>query len=760
MKRLVWLIVLAGSLHAVPVTANMVVGDIRVEGLQRISAGTVFNYLPVQVGETLTADRYKELVRSLFQTGFFTDVRLESDGDVLVIIVTERPSIAEINIDGNQDISDDDLEESLRQIGLAEGRVFDRSLLDRVEQELGRQYLARGKYAVRISTRVDELARNRVAINIDISEGQVARIRQISIIGNEAFDEDDLLDQFDLSTPNWLTWLTKRDRYSKVTLTGDLEKLRSYYLDRGYLRFNVDSAQVSITPDRKHIYLTINVTEGEQYTISDVRLAGDLVLPEEQLKPLLSIAPGQVFSRAQATESATRLSDRLGDEGYAFANVNTIPEIEEETREVVLTLFLDPGRRVYVRRINMTGNERTHDEVMRRELRQMEGAWFSTTNVDRSRTRLERLGYFDEVNVETPAVPGSPDQVDVNYSVTERRSGNLILGAGFSQASGVVANASINQDNFMGTGKSVSFEFSNSKVNRVYAFGFTNPYYTIDGVSRGINLYYRQTDAGEANLANYNLDRVGGDVNFGIPLGEFSRTQATFEIQKTKVKTHDDTPTQIKEELEEKGSDRFLNYIPGLVWTYDSRNRGLFANAGALTELAGELALPGSDWQYYRLSARQVYLKPLIKDFTFAFDARAGYGDGFGSDDDMPFYENFYAGGVRSVRGFKANTLGPRDPETNDPLGGSVLLDGTFELIFPTPFGKDAPNLRLSAFTDFGQVYADEQSFDFGQLRYSVGVALQWLSPFGPLTFSYAQPLNPGRDDEEEKFQFTVGTPF
>ncbi len=760
MKRLVWLIVLACSLHAVPVTADMVVGDIRIEGLQRISAGTVFNYLPLQVGETLTADRYKELVRSLFQTGFFTDVRLESDGDVLVIIVTERPSIAEINIVGNQDISDDDLEESLRQIGLAEGRVFDSSLLDRVEQELGRQYLARGKYAVRISTRVDELARNRVAINIDISEGQIARIRQISIIGNEAFDEDDLLDQFDLSTPNWLTWLTKRDRYSKVTLTGDLENLRSYYLDRGYLQFNVDSAQVSITPDRKHIYLTINVTEGEQYTIADVRLAGDLVVPEEQLKPLLTIAPGQVFSRAQATESATRLSDRLGDEGYAFANVNTIPEIEEETREVVLTLFIDPGRRVYVRRINITGNERTYDEVMRRELRQMEGAWFSTTNVDRSRTRLERLGYFDEVNVETPAVPGSPDQVDVNYSVTERRSGNLVLGAGFSQASGVVANASINQDNFMGTGKRVSFEFSNSKVNRVYAFGFTNPYYTIDGVSRGFNLYYRQTDAGQANIAPYNLDRVGGDVSFGIPVTEFSRTQATFEIQNTKVKTHGDTPSQIKEELADKGSDKFLNYIPGLVWTYDTRNRGLFANAGALTELAGELALPGSDWQYYRLNARQVFLRPLIRDFTFAFDARLGYGDGYGSDDDMPFYENFYAGGVRSVRGFKANTLGPRDPETNDPLGGSILLDGTFELIFPTPFGKDAPNLRLSAFTDFGQVYADEQSFDFGELRYSVGVGLQWLSPFGPLSFSYAQPINPGRDDEEEKFQFTVGTPF
>ncbi len=738
----------------------MLVGDIRVEGLQRISAGTVFNYLPIQSGETIGEDRYPEIIRTLFQTGFFTDVRLEREGEVLVIVVVERPSIAEINLTGNRDLSDDDLKDALKQIGLAEGRVFDRSLLDRVELELSRQYLARGRYAIRIETRVDDLARNRVAINLDISEGLVARIKQISIIGNETYDDDELLDEFDLSTPDWLTWLTKRDRYSKATLTGDLEKLRSYYLDRGFLRFSVDSAQVSITPNRQDIYITVNVTEGDRYTVSGVRLAGDLVVPEEELSKLITIEVGETFSRAAATESAKQISDRLGDDGYAFANVNTVPEVDEDKKEVALTLFLDPGRRVYVRRINYSGNVRTFDEVLRREMRQMEGAWFSTTKVDRSRSRLERLGFFDEVNVETPSVPGSPDQVDVNYSVTERQSGNLTLGAGFSQGSGAVVSAGVKQDNFMGSGNRVSAEFSNSRVNRVYSFGFTDPYYTIDGISVGYNLTFRETDADEANLASYTLDRKGGDVTFGIPLTEFSSARASFSIEGTNVDTNEDTPRSVLDELEQKGDTEFFNFIPELRWTRDTRNSGLFATAGSLTRLSGQVSLPGSDWDYYKLRFEQVFLYPIRDDFTVALDVELGYGDGFGSDEDIPFFENFFAGGVRSVRGFKSNTLGPRDSETDDPLGGSLKTDGSLELIFPPPFGKDAPSLRLTAFADFGQVFESEKDFDVGNLRYSVGVGVQWLSPFGPLSFSYAEPLNPGTSDEEEKFQFTIGTPF
>ena len=492
------------------------VTDIRVEGLQRIAPGTVFSYLPIKTGETFDEQRSAEAVRALFRTGFFKDVRIERENGVLVIVVQERPAISSIEITGNKDIESEPLLDSLKDIGFAQGRVFDRSLLEKVEQELERQYFSRGKYGVKITTTVTPLERNRVGIVIAVSEGRAARIKQISIVGNKVFDDETLLEDFQLSTPTLLSFYTGVDQYSKQKLAGDLETMRSYYLDRGYINFSIDSTQVSITPDKKDIYITINVTEGDQYKVKEVRLAGDLVVDPPALFPLVQLNPGDVFSRKRVTDTTTQISEKLGDKGYAFANVNTIPEVDEDKKEVAVTFFIDPGKRVYVRRVNMVGNTRTRDEVLRREMRQMEGGWFSSASVERSRTRLDRLGFFEEVNVETPTVPGTTDQVDVNYSVTERPSGNLLVGLGYSQSSGVLFNASVSQDNFLGSGKRVSVAFNNSDVNTVYSFSYLNPYYTIDGVSRGFGLFYRETDASEANVANYTADTFGGNVTYGV----------------------------------------------------------------------------------------------------------------------------------------------------------------------------------------------------------------------------------------------------
>ncbi|NOR40017.1 MAG: outer membrane protein assembly factor BamA, partial [Gammaproteobacteria bacterium] len=527
--------------------------DIRVEGLQRISAGTVFNYLPIKVGQTIDTEDTIIAVKALFKSGFFNDVALERDGSVLVVFVKERAAISSIDIEGNKDLDSDELLEGLKEIGLAEGRVFDRSLLEKVEQELRRQYFSRGKYAVRIDTTVTPLDRNRVGILINVSEGQAARIKQINIIGNHEFSDKELLDEFSLTEPTFFSTFTKSDQYSKQGLSADLETLRTYYLDRGYLKFNINSTQVSITPDKKDIYITINITEGHQYKVSGVTLTGELVVPAEELFPLIPINPGDVFSRKQVTESVDRISTLLGNQGYAYANVNTAPEMDDETFEVKLGFFVDPGKRVYVRRINVAGNVGTRDEVLRREMRQMEGGWYSTEQVERSRTRLNRLGYFEDVNVETPTVPGTTDQLDVNYSVTETSSGSVTLGAGFSQTSGVLFNASIQQDNFLGSGKRVAITFDNSEINTTYRFAYTNPYWTVDGVSRGFSLAYRKTDADEANLSDYSTDTRSADVNFGIPINEYDTIRFSAGYQGLDLKTNSSSPDQVTDFVDDHG---------------------------------------------------------------------------------------------------------------------------------------------------------------------------------------------------------------
>lgn len=738
---------------------SFVVSDIRIEGLRRISAGTIFTYLPVKTGETFDEEASARAVRGLFKTGFFKDVRIARDaGDVLVVEVVERPAVSSIEFDGNKDIETDQLLEALKQTGLAQGQVFDRLLLDKVERELERQYFARGKYGVEVKTTVTPLERNRVALNIKIAEGKAARIRQIDIIGVKAFDVDDIRDRFELTGPGWFTFITKSDRYAKQKLAGDLEALRSFYLDRGYVHFQITSTQVTITPDKQEMYVTINVEEGEQYTVSEVKLAGDLVVSDQDLFDQVSLRKGQVFSRKDVTETSDKLSDRLGDEGYAFANVNAIPDINEEERTVQLTYFIDPGKRSYVRRINFRGNTKTADEVLRREMRQLEGAWFSTKKLERSRERLDRLGFFEEVNLETPAVPGAPDQVDAEFTVTEKPSGNFLAGIGYSQASGINFSTSVSQENFLGTGKRVAIAFNNSDISRVYSFAYTDPYHTVDGVSRGFSGYLRETDAAAANVSDYSTDVIGGSVNYGIPITEFDSVNFVVRVENTKVNTVATSSTEINTFIRENGDD-YVTLAMELSWQSDSRNRALLPDAGRFQRLSGELAVPGGDLTYYKISYDDEVFVPLSGGFIGNFGGRVGYGDAYGDTNSLPFFEHYFAGGVRSVRGYKSNTLGP-DDSRGDPFGGSLLVTASAEVIIPTPIEKYNKTLRLSGFFDMGNTFASQKDFDFGDLRQSTGVQAIWVSPFGPLTFVVAQPLNDKTGDSTETFQFTLGSTF
>ncbi len=759
-------LLLAACVAAAPAAhaAEFVVQDIRVEGLQRISAGTVFNYLPVQVGSRVRQEDFPELIRTLFRTGLFTDVTLERDGNVLVVSVVERPTIAEVKLSGNKDIASDELLKSLKGIGLAEGRVFDRALLDKVEQELTRQYYARGKYSVVITPEVKTIERNRVNITLDISEGVAARIKQINIVGNQAFDEDELLALMKSSTSGWLSLLTKDDQYSKQQLAGDIEALRSFYLDQGYVKFEVTSTQVSITPDKKDIYITLNLSEGDRYTVGSTRLSGELVVPEAELAPLIKLHPGDVFSRAELNESTKAITDRIGDEGYAFANVSAVPAFDEARKQVALNFVVDPGKRVYVRRINFKGNVKTQDDVLRREMRQSEGSWFSTRDVNRSKERLQRLSFIESVDVETPAVPGTPDQVDLNYTVAERPAGSLTFGIGYGQDAGVLLNASVTQNNFMGTGNQLAFTFNNSQIDTIYSLSYNNPYWTPDGVSRGFRAAYQETDASDANLANYLTNDYQGLVTFGFPLNETDTINFGVGYAGITVKSNSiNTPQELQEMLGPTGRIEADGVRLEASWARDTRDRAIFATEGALNRVAFDSALTG-DAQWYKLGYRHSWYIPLTRSFILLEHFELGYGDGFGNSDELPFWENYYAGGLRTVRGYKTNTLGPRwqdpDPDKQDPKGGAFKLVGGVEVLFPVPFLKDSKNVRLSTFFDAGNVYASYDDFDAGELRYSVGLGAHWLTPLGPLVFSVAQPLNEKDGDETQAFQFTFGTPF
>ncbi len=734
---------------------QFVVENIEVNGLQRISAGTVYNYLPVNVGESFALSKAGSAIKTLFKTGFFKDISLEKVGKTLVVNVVERPSIAKIIFEGNKDLSSDDLTSALKQIGLAEGKVFNQQILDKVEQELRRQYFSHGKYGLKIETKVTKLTRNRVGINIDISEGRVATIKQINIVGNKVYDTDALLKQFELATTNWLSFYTKDDQYSKQKLSADLERLRSYYLDRGYIRFSIDSTQVAITPDKKEIYLTVNVNEGDLFTLEKVKVSGNLVVDPEEIIKLVQVGPGEIFSRKNATATSKAISDRLGEEGYVFANVNMAPNINNETKTVEMTFFVDPGKRVYVNRINMSGNTKTRDEVLRRELRQMESSWASTKKIERSKIRLQRLGYFEEVNVETPPVVGTSDQIDVNYTVVERSSGNLMAGVGFSQVQGIVFNANVSQDNIFGSGKRVNLAFNNSDISTRYNFGYFDPYFTLDGISMGYDLGYSARDAGQANIANFSTDVINSSFNFGLPLNENDRLRFNIDIKHTTLTTSEFSSQQILDFVQNNG-EKYLTFATSIGWTHDTLNRAIFPSDGAQQRLSAFITVPGSDLTYYKVSYKHQMYFPLAKDMTFRLLGEAAYGDGYGNTDSLPFFEHYYAGGVRSVRGYDDNTLGPRDSR-NDPFGGSTKVIGKAELFFPIPFVEDVKSIRVGTFFDAGTV---SDGFDVSNMRYSVGLSGEWLSPFGALSVSFAYPLNAGETDQEQSFQFSFGSGF
>lgn len=738
---------------------EFIVDDIQVEGLTRISPGTVFNYLPITVGDKVDEKRSQEAVRALFKTGFFKDVRLDREGDVLVVRVVERESIADITFEGNKAIKTEELEKGLGEAGFAKGEVYNEAKMDKVVQELRRQYYANGKYGVKIEPTITPLDDNSLTIHFKIVEGEASRIKQINIVGNETFTDDELLKDFKLTTPTWTSWFTKDDQYSKQKLAGDLETLRSVYQDNGFIDFRVDSTQVSITPDKADVYVTINITEGEQFTISGVKLAGKLIVDEKVLFEQIETREGAMFSRKAVTQTTKNITDSLGDEGYAFANVNAIPKLNPANRTVNLTYFVDPGQRVYVRRISFNGNAKTRDEVLRREMRQLEGGWISTKWVERSKIRLQRLGYFEEVNVETPAVPGTTDQVDVNYTVRERPSGNLMIGLGFSQAQGLIFNTNVTQDNFLGSGKSVSFGFNNSDINRQFRLGYVNPYWTIDGVSRGFNVNYQEIDAGDGNITRYNSKIVSGGVNFGVPISEYNFVSLGASYESNSLDTNPFfLDPQVFRFLAIEGSDfNIVRFNVG--YSYDTRNSTLFPTEGMLQAIRGEIAAPLGDLNFYKIDYDSRYFFDLGRDFVLLLKGRVGYGDSYGDTFELPFFENFYAGGPRTVRGFEEFSLGPQDV-FDRALGGDFMLVGNAEVILPFPFLEELKSVRVTAFYDIGNVFGAQEDFEADKLRMSAGLSGIWLSPFGMLSISIAQPFRDQPGDEIQKFQFTFGTNF
>ncbi len=737
-----------------------VVKDIRVEGIQRTEPGTVFSYLPVKVGDTLTDDQSAAAIRALFATGFFTDVGLKVEKGVLVVIVRERPSIASVEINGVKEFPKDQLRDNLKFVGLAEGRIFDKSALEKSENELKRQYVARGKYAVSIKTTVAELERNRVAVSFDVVEGSVSRIRQINIVGNSVFPEKELLDLMKLTTPTFWTWATSNDQYSKQKLSADLEVMRSFYLDSGYLEFSIDSTQVSISADKKDIYITININEGAKYTVSDIKLiAPESILPHEEMRKLISINSGDVFSRVKLTDAQKKISDRLGDDGYAFANVSAVPELDKVKHEVAFTFVADPGQRVYVRNINVMGNTKTKDEVIRREFRQMEGAWFATKKIQKSKQRVDRLDFFSEVNLETPPVQGSKDQVDLNVSVKEKPTGSFNVGAGVSSnTSGLVLTAGMTFGNWLGTGKQISTQINTSQTNQVYSVSYTNPYYTDDGVSRGFDIYQRNLDTTKTSISPYKSYTSGGGVRFGLPIGEDETMYYGLSVEQSQY------------ELTSASSLQYLNYVNtfgtttsnllGTVgWTRDSRDSAIYPTEGKVQKSYLKVSLPVSEQRYYKLTYQHQKFFPLSKDVTLLLNGDFGVAGGY-DDKPLPFFENFTAGGVGTVRGYRSASIGPRDIN-NLSLGGDKRIILNTELLFPMPGGGKERSVRLSAFVDGGIIYGVPSVIPGTDgARYSTGLALTWISPVGPLKMSYAWPLNEQVGDNLERFQFTLGQIF
>lgn len=755
LRNLAGLIPLLYAASAVAIEP-FVVKDIRVEGIQRTEAGTVFSYLPVKVGDKLDDEHAAAAIRALFATGFFKDVRLEVQQGVLIVLVRERPSIASIEINGVKDFPKDTLRDNLKTVGLADGRIFDKSALDKAEQELKRQYVARGKYGVKFSTTVTELERNRVAIIFNVVEGETSKIRQINIIGNQAFSEKKLKDLMQLGTPNWISWFTKNDQYSKQKLSADLETLRSLYLDSGYLEFSIDSTQVSITPDKEHIYITINISEGAKYTVSDIKVSGpENILPHAETRKLIKVQTGDVFSRKELTDSTKKIGDRLGEDGYAFANVNAVPDVDKEKHQVGFTYVVDPGSRAYVRHIDITGNTKTRDLVIRREFRQMESAWYSASKIKTSKQKVDRLDFFSEVNIETLPVPGTNDQLDVSLAVKEKATGDFSVGAGVSSNVGVVFTGSVTQRNLFGTGNSLSTQINTSKINQVYSVTYTNPYYTDNGISRGFDVYKRNVNSTYTAISPYLSSTIGGGVRFGVPISDFENTHFGLSAEKTELTLTDTSSQQMKDYVNIFGPST-SNLLGSVGWSQDNRDSAIYTTAGTVQRAFVEAALPVSNQRFYKLTYQHQWFYPISQNVTLMLNGEAGGAEGYGGK-PVPFFKNFYAGGPGSLRGFKPFSIGPRDINNNS-LGGTRRIIGNAELLFPMPGMKDR-SVRLSAFLDAGAVFGLGMTGS-DSLRYSTGLAVTWVSPVGPLKISVGVPLNKQPSDKLQIFQFTLGSLF
>ena len=742
-----------------------VVKDIRVEGIQRTEAGTVFSYLPVRVGETFDDDKGTAAIKALYATGFFKDVRLEEENGVLVVLVEERPAISTVDFTGTKEFEKDMLVKALREIGVGETKIFDKASVDRAEQELKRQYLSHGLYGVKITTTVTPIERNRVTIMFNVDEGDVAKIKGINIVGNKAFSDKQLREMLQLSTSGWFTWYSKADQYSKQKLTGDLEAIKSFYLNRGYLEANVESTQVAITPDKKDIYLTINITEGEKYTVSGVKLEGETFGREAELRQLILLRAGQTYSGELQEASNKRIADRLASFGYAFANVTANPEINQEKREVAFTFLVDQGKRAYVRHMTFSGNTVTRDEVIRREFRQFESSWYDPNRVKLSRDRVDRLGYFKDVTVETPESPGTTDQVDVNIAVTEKPTGNFMIGGAFSQSEKFTFTAAVTQANFAGSGNTVGIELNTSKYNRTISFAQTNPYFTDEGISRGFQVYLRTSRPPALNIGSYTVRQTGGNMTFGVPFSEIDTVFFGAGLERTELETDESSPTLYKTFVAQNGGPpsgvgtATTNSIPLTVaWGRDSRDSAVTPTRGRYQRANLEVDLFG-DAKYYRAIYEHQWYRPLTSWMTLALKGELDYGSGIGSH-AYPVFKNFYGGGIGSVRGYESSSLGIVDPYTYDALGGAKRVIGNAELQFPFPGSGTDRSLRWFTFADAGQVYQENQKMRPSELRYSAGIGLSWISPVGPLKLSYAKPLNAKPGDRLERFQFQMGTGF
>jgi outer membrane protein insertion porin family len=802
MKRIAALILLASLSANAFAFDPFVVTDIRIDGLSRISAGTVYNYLPVNKGDRLTGDEAQRAIRALYQTKFFSDVEFDRDGDILVIKVIERPSIAKLTLRGNKDIKTDDLKKGLKQIGLTEGETFDRLALDNVQQELVRQYYNRGKYNVSIDPHVTQLDRNRVAVDIEIREGKAAKIKELNILGNHAFADKDIRKGFESNTTGLMSWYSKDDQYSREKLSGDLEKLQSYYMDRGYADFGIDSTQVTIAPDKRAMYIDAGVKEGDIYKVADIKLIGTLILPEKDLRQLVYAKTGENFNRAAIEASTKAIKAVLANIGYAYAKVTPIPKLDKEKRTVDLLLYIEPGQRVYVRRVIFQGNTTTEDDVLRREMRQLEGSWYSQAALDRSKIRLQRLGYFKKVDIDKKLVPGTQDKVDISVKVEEQSAGSLQFGVGYSQYSGIILNASVSQNNLFGTGDSASISGERSSYYTRFSANYYNPYLTDNGVGIGYTATYSKTDFGNTDFANYATSAKSFSSYLGIPVTETDGVRVGLGLSSNKVNLIPGfTPQVLIDYQNEIGQKTIHSWTGTLGWNHDTRNGYWAPTRGGLISASTDIALPGSTVQYWKLTAEANHYWPIGKGFVLYLDGQVGYGKTYGGngiDDasytalqantadhtltdmrqDFPFWQNFYSGGVRDVRGFQDNTLGPRvcissnatvqpngtctTGQFAQPIGGAFKVLGTAQVYLPLPFLKDTNTARVSWFVDVGNAYKDYQSFDASMLRASTGLSLQWQAPIGPLIINFAVPLRSQTQDShyEERIQFTFGSQF